>query len=553
MVRLRSRRLLGGVFALVVSAALACGGGGSEEPAPAIVRLWAEPELAGRALAQANELLAPRGLTAAPALAEQADLAVSSSLDDASGAPFATRYWVPVVQLPHGARDVPAVWLGDAIAGRATDWSAVIGGEAPLRVVVPLDPAPPIAQWWPEVQIAADAVPLEAIPGALVAEPGTLALVPLDAVTVGMRSLAVDGVNIVFGAGDARSYALTERAWIAGRDGADEALAAQLGDVVPELAERLALPPPDPIILRATGDILPVRCTYERLAALGDYRLAFEELGPWLAEADLTVGSLDAAISDAGVPFGCVETFSLMGPAAAADGLAVAGFDVITVATNHVKDCGQSACGDQAFFDTLANLRSIGVAPVGGGADLAEARAPAVLEVQGVRFAFLGYDEIAPYYHAGPGVAGTAPLIEAHLREDSAAAAALADVVVVLPQWGVEYTADPTLQQQALARAAVEAGADLVIGNHPHWVQAAGLIDEAFVAYALGNFLFDQDWSIETQQGVVLEAAFHGARLKGVEYYPIRILDEYRPVFAEPAEAQQILDRIWTASLSLQE
>jgi poly-gamma-glutamate synthesis protein (capsule biosynthesis protein) len=115
----------------------------------------------------------------------------------------------------------------------------------------------------------------------------------------------------------------------------------------------------------------------------------------------------------------------------------------------------------------------------------------------------------------------------------------------------VEYTADPTFSQRALAAAAVEAGADLVIGNHPHWVQAAELIDDAFVAYALGNFVFDQDWSVPTQQGAVLEAAFHGGQLRGVEYHPIRIVDQHQPVFAEPGEAREILDRIWTASAAL--
>jgi poly-gamma-glutamate synthesis protein (capsule biosynthesis protein) len=171
--------------------------------------------------------------------------------------------------------------------------------------------------------------------------------------------------------------------------------------------------------------------------------------------------------------------------------------------------------------------------------------------VKGVRVAFLGYDEIAPYYHAEPGVPGTAPLDEAYLREDVAAAAAQADVVIVMPQWGIEYQAEPTDGQRQLAAAAAEAGADLVIGNHPHWVEAAEVIDGVFVAYALGNFVFDQDWSLETQQGTLLQAAFFGAQLKGIEYYPVHIYDEHQPRFADPEEAQQILDRIWNASATL--
>jgi poly-gamma-glutamate capsule biosynthesis protein CapA/YwtB (metallophosphatase superfamily) len=171
--------------------------------------------------------------------------------------------------------------------------------------------------------------------------------------------------------------------------------------------------------------------------------------------------------------------------------------------------------------------------------------------VKGVRFAFLGYDDIAPYYHAEPAAGGTAPLDEAYVREDVAAAAAQADVVIVMPHWGVEYTSDPTERQRTIASAAFESGATMVIGNHPHWVQAAQATHDTFVTYALGNFVFDQNWSLETQQGAVLEAAFHGSQLKGIEVYPVHIFDQNQPAFAGPDEARQILDRIWQASARL--
>ena len=336
------------------------------------------------------------------------------------------------------------------------------------------------------------------------------------------------------------------------READDEPFARLLSEVAEELAARLALPPPEPIILRATGDIIPARCVYAKQRDYGDFRHAFLALGPWLAEADITVGSLDASISDAGAPIGCEPTFNLLAPPESVEGLVYGGFDVITVATNHVMNCGRSDCGYEALLDTLDILRSNGIAPAGGGADLAEARMPASVTVDGVSFAFLGYDEIAPSYHAGEARPGTAPLTEAVLREDVAIAAGIADVVVVLPQWGVEYTANPTSRQRSLAATAADAGANLVIGNHPHWVQAAEVIDETFVAYALGNFVFDQNWSPETQQGVVLDAAFHGARLVGVQYHPVRIIDWHQPVFAEPAEAAQIMERIWAASAALE-
>jgi poly-gamma-glutamate synthesis protein (capsule biosynthesis protein) len=394
-------------------------------------------------------------------------------------------------------------------------------------------------------------LPASDVSATLESDPGAIALLPLDAVDASVRSLAVDDINIVFGTGDLASYPLAERVYV-NQAGVSDALRQQLDQLGTELDARLGAPLPDPIVLRATGDILPVRCTYARIMALGgDFRLPFLALGPWLAEADITVGSLDASMSDAGTPFGCQETFSLMAPAPAVEGLAYSGFDVITVATNHVKDCGQAACGDQAFFETLSNIQSRGIQTVGGGADLTQARAPAFVMAKGIRFAFLGYDEIAPYYHAEPGIPGTAPLNDTYLREDIAAALQQADVVIVQPQWGIEYQAEPTETQQALAAAAVEAGATLIIGNHPHWVEAGQALGTSFVAYALGNFIFDQDWSLETQQGVMLEAVFHGKDLKGIRYHPVHIWDEHQPDFAEPAEAQQIMDRIWNASATL--
>jgi poly-gamma-glutamate synthesis protein (capsule biosynthesis protein) len=502
----------------------------------------------------ASEALGPAGITVMrPAIHVPIDISlVSVSSGDQGATSFVAGYWVPVVGLSHPAEELSMAQLRDAVAGRLTGWAGITGDELPLRVLVASDRSPPIEAWFRGETLAVERLPLAELPAAVAGDPGAIALLPLDAVDARVRSLGVDGVNIVYGTGDASTYALAERVWIELRDVEDGDLSRALDDTANAIAARLGVEPPDPIILRATGDIIPSRCVYEKQRSYGDYRHAFLELGPWLAEADITAGSLDAALSDVSEPFPCVDTFNLMAPAASVEGLAYAGFDVITVATNHVKDCGQvGSCGDQAFFDTLENLASNGIAPVGGGADLAAARAPAFIESKGVRFAFLGYDEIAAYYHAEPGVAGTAPLNEAYVREDVAAAAQQADVVVVLPQWGVEYTADPNERQQALARAAAEAGAGLVIGNHPHWVEAAQVIDGVYVAYALGNFVFDQDWSLETQQGVVLEAAFHGATLKGVRYHPIHIYDEHQPAFADADEARQILDRIWDASALL--
>jgi poly-gamma-glutamate synthesis protein (capsule biosynthesis protein) len=322
-----------------------------------------------------------------------------------------------------------------------------------------------------------------------------------------------------------------------------------------------AIPTPEPTVepvtrLLFTGDVIPARCTDAAVTALGgDWTLPFQALQPMLSAADITAGTLDSTVSDAVVPTGCIETYSLGGVAAVAEGLRFAGYDVLSHAANHIKDCGVTNCGDQAMLDTIANLKAAGVQTVGSGANLAEARRPVVIERNGIYFAFLAYDDIAPWYQATNAAAGTAPMDTATVAEDIANAKKVANVVIVIPNWGIEYTIDPSERQREIARAAVAAGADLIVGNHPHWVQAHETIEgpegPVLVAYALGNFVFDQDWSLETQQGALLEVTFTGIDVTATRYTPIHIHDNYQPRIAEADEAAQILERIETASGAL--
>jgi poly-gamma-glutamate synthesis protein (capsule biosynthesis protein) len=321
----------------------------------------------------------------------------------------------------------------------------------------------------------------------------------------------------------------------------------------PATATPQPAPTIEPIIhLLFTGDVIPARCVYARIQALGgDWTLPFQPLHDVLSAADITIGTLDATASDAGTPFGCTETFSLMAPAAAVNGLKYAGYDVISHAANHIKDCGMSACGDRAMFETGANLRAAGIASVGTGRNLFEARAPVVVERHGVYFAFLAYDDVADYYHATDDSPGATPLDPATIAEDVANARKVANVVIIIPHWGIEYTTSPSDRQREFARAAAAAGADMIVGNHPHWPQAHERIGATDVTYALGNFVFDQDWSTETQEGLIMEATFAGTHLTSTHYTPIRIYDQYQPRLAPPDEAAAIMQRIDAASAAL--
>ena len=309
-----------------------------------------------------------------------------------------------------------------------------------------------------------------------------------------------------------------------------------------------ALPTSSPLTptirLLFTGDISPGRCIYHIVA--DDLLRPYRPLASLLQSADLTIGSLDATLTDYNAPVPCMETRNLMAPAVSVQGLSYAGFDVLTVATNHAKDCGvERGCRDEALLDTVANLRQAGIAPVGAGRTLTEALAPAILTVDGVRFAFLGFAGVSSDLWAGAALAGTAPFTKEVYLESVRQAREQAEVVVVLPHWGAEYFPEITWEQYYAAENLIEAGATLVVGNHPHRVQGREVFPNgATVVYALGNFVFDQDWSDQTQyvaEGALLMATFQGARLQQTELIPIRIYDNFQPRLASVEEGREIL------------
>ncbi len=294
---------------------------------------------------------------------------------------------------------------------------------------------------------------------------------------------------------------------------------------------------PTPARLLFTGDINPGRCVAERALEAGDFARPFRAVAEVLQAADLTIGSLDGALSDLSPPIACgrMDEYNLIGPTRMAEGLAFAGFDLITVATNHILDCGSYGfgCQGQTLVDTLAALRAQGIEPVGAGADMVEAREVRVLERGGQRIAFLGLTAVVPDTWAAQGRPGAAPLSPEHLPTvlaDIATARAQAEVVVVLVHWGVEYADAPTVEQRDWARQMIAAGASLVIGNHPHVIQPVEALDAGLVAYSLGNFVFDQERP-DARRGLVLEVTVQSGTVLTWRTRPVRIERLYQPVW----------------------
>ncbi|MBA2315676.1 MAG: CapA family protein [Chloroflexi bacterium] len=230
------------------------------------------------------------------------------------------------------------------------------------------------------------------------------------------------------------------------------------------------------------------------------------------------------------------------------DGLARAGLDWVSLANNHIRDAG-----GQGILETIDNLEARGLRHGGAGADLDAAREPSLLDAGGTTVAILAYDAIAADYAAAPDRAGSAPLSASACQADARAArAAGAEVVIVFPHWGVEYDATPFDQQQGLARACLDAGADMIIGNHAHWAGALEIHDGKPIWYALGNFVFDQTWSEPTMEGITVELTFQAAELRQARMRPHIILDKAQPNFLEPnGDGAVVMGQIFEASEGL--
>ena len=227
------------------------------------------------------------------------------------------------------------------------------------------------------------------------------------------------------------------------------------------------------------------------------------------------------------------------------DGLVNAGIDYVSLANNHIGDAG-----DAGILQTIDNLEERGLAYSGAGKDSAAARKPAILEAGGVKVAVLGYDAIASYYSAGDGEAGSSRLTLSRARNDiKRARKGGADIVIVFPHWGTEYRRTPFSAQQKLARDIIDAGADMIIGNHAHYAAAMEVYDGKPIWYALGNFIFDQTWSEPTMEGITLELTFHGKDLMQARMRPHIILDKAQPNFLDPAgDGRVVMGQIYDAS-----
>lgn len=269
------------------------------------------------------------------------------------------------------------------------------------------------------------------------------------------------------------------------------------------------------ITLIMTGDVNLGRSVNYQIWKTKNPSFPFEKIAPILKSADITIINLESPLikncplTNSGMKF-CSEASNVFG-------LTWLGVDVVVIANNHAQDFGQAG-----VEETERILEANGIQVVEHGETLIE-------EVEGVKLAILAYDLVGHSF---------AP---EKLEKEIEEAKKLAPLVVAVFHWGVEYTHQPSLFQKQVADLAIEAGADLVLGNHPHWVQPQEIYRGKLIVYSHGNFVFDQPWSEETKEGIVGEYHFSQTGLIEANYLPIVINDWFQPEQAQGLKARKII------------
>lgn len=295
------------------------------------------------------------------------------------------------------------------------------------------------------------------------------------------------------------------------------------------------------------GDIIPGRNVARRMAEHG-VLYPFEKVAPYICGADIVFANLECPLSDRFSP--PYTGVNFIAPQRTIEGLEACGINILSLANNHSTNFGT-----QAFADTLCLLTAHSITYVGGGMNAQEAYAPRFMDIGGCRLAFLSYNAISGSINASeqrPGVAWFD--MQPYAADDPEDLAAMQDAVVragmesdfmiVGFHWSHEYIQAPSSSQVNAAHAACEAGADMVIGGHPHIIQPIEYYKGSFIAYSMGNFVFDQMFAEYTREGFILRCKLQGGYLTEIDILPYKIFDYCQPVVLEQGSGDYLIKKL---------
>ncbi|MFH1780579.1 MAG: CapA family protein [Candidatus Nealsonbacteria bacterium] len=294
------------------------------------------------------------------------------------------------------------------------------------------------------------------------------------------------------------------------------------------------------VSLVAVGDISYSRGVERIVGKQEDINYPFLKIRDFLQSSDLVFGNLETPITQ-GREISDFEMIFRSNPGIE-QALKQNGFSVLSLANNHTLNFGE-----EGLKDTFNYLTKAGIKYVGAGNNEQEAYGPVYIEEKGIKFAFFAYNDIdvVPVsYEAGEARAGTAFMRIEKMAEAVKEAKQKADVIIVSMHAGIEYVGEPNESQVNFAHAAIDAGADLIIGHHPHVVQTMEKYRGKYIFYSLGNFVFDQPQSQETKEGLMIKVYFTKNGINKIGLLPVVMNNLAQPEVVGESNKEQILKRL---------
>lgn len=298
------------------------------------------------------------------------------------------------------------------------------------------------------------------------------------------------------------------------------------------------------------GDIL-LHSNYNKFALEKEPSSVFEKICNVLSDADLRFGNLESVLSKKGDPIygkGC-----LVGDEKYISALKKVGFDVLSLANNHSFDFGI-----EAYEDMSLNLQKVGIDTVGTGRNLEESRKMIVVSVNNFLLGFIAYSSKTNNgrNYASDVSPGVAPLEEEYIVEDIKKYKKDVDYLIVSLHWGIEHSPDPTPDQISLAHTIIDAGAKIVVGNHPQILQGIERYNGGLVMYSLGNFCHsDYYWEgpqrtyqfklkAADKESIMVKVELSKSKIECIDIIPLWINDRGQPEICEGGRSNAILQKL---------
>jgi poly-gamma-glutamate capsule biosynthesis protein CapA/YwtB (metallophosphatase superfamily) len=386
--------------------------------------------------------------------------------------------------------------------------------------------------------------------------PEAVGLVPWDEIDPRVKALPVDGELLLDpGTEDPESYPLSLES-SAGPDPEKLRRVVVAGDIVLDRGQPFA------VFEEGRGIDFPLNGGYATITSralvpnpYSESDLVYQftperqgedgEVREYLSNAALTLANFENPVLENAVYHPEDPTFN--GDLRLLPILNQASIDGVTLANNHILDAGA-----EGLEETLGHLQDAGISHAGAGADLSSSREPMIFDLGGLTVGVLSYQGVPSYEWAWAteDFPGTAPLLADVMREDVERLRPEVDFVVVMPHWGVEYVAEPEPEQVELAHALMDAGTDLVVGDHAHWPKGIEVYEGKPIFYGTGNFLFDQSWSEDTSTGIFADVILYEDRAIQARPVPFIILNRSQPNFLlRDALGERAFETLFSASL----